>query len=156
MRARRARSPPRPLHVLPQILPVYCPRCLQREGALNLERRALVVDDDTGIRILVTRILERHGFAVDTARDGVEAIERLLQQDYEVITLDLMMPRMDGFGVVRYLNDHMPGKLPHVIVMTAYGTDARQEVCPPVMRFVDKPFDIDALLGEATGPGQRT
>ena len=116
---------------------------------MSAERRALVVDDDVGIRILVTRVLQRHGFTVDTARDGAEAIEQILQHDYRVITLDLMMPRIDGFGVVKYLTDHMPEKLQSVIVMTAFGKHALHQVCPPVTRFVEKPFDIELLLAEA-------
>lgn len=109
-------------------------------------QRALVVDDDAGIRILVTRLLSRKGFEVDSARDGAEAIEKMLQRDYAVITLDLMMPRIDGEAVVRYLVQHKPEKLGNVIVMTAFGTAALEKVCPPVGRFIEKPFDIDALV----------
>ncbi len=118
---------------------------------MNGERRALVVDDDAAIRILVTRILQKQCFQVDAARDGAEAIEKLLQHDYDVIALDLMMPRIDGFGVVRYLIEHMPAKLENVIVMTAFGQNALHKVCPPVTRFVEKPFDIASLIAETTG-----
>jgi CheY-like chemotaxis protein len=116
---------------------------------MNAERRALVVDDDASIRVLVTRILVRHGFKVDTARDGAEAIEKVLGHSYNVITLDLMMPRIDGVGVVKYLAEHQPEALSHVIVMTAFGPNALEKVCPPVVRFVEKPFDINALLAQA-------
>jgi CheY-like chemotaxis protein len=116
-------------------------------------RLALVADDDAAIRILVTRILERHGYHVDAARDGAEAIEKLLQRDYCVIALDLMMPRIDGVGVVKYLSEHMPDKLQRVVVMTAYGKTALPRVCPPVTRFVEKPFDIEALLAETAQAG---
>jgi DNA-binding NtrC family response regulator len=112
-------------------------------------QRALVVDDDAGIRILVARVLSRKGFEVDSARDGAEAIEKMLQHDYAVIALDVMMPRIDGVAVVRYLVQHKPEKLGQVIVMTAYGAAALEKVCPPVGRFIEKPFDIDALVAEA-------
>lgn len=112
---------------------------------MSQEQRALVVDDDAGIRILVARVLARKGFEVDTACDGAEAIEKLLQHDYAVVTLDLMMPRIDGAAVVRYLVQHKPEKLGNVIVMTAFGAAALEKVCPPVARFIEKPFDIDAL-----------
>jgi CheY-like chemotaxis protein len=112
-------------------------------------RRALVVDDDAAIRVLVTRILVRHGFTVDTARDGAEAIEKVLEHPYNLITLDLMMPRIDGVAVVKYLSEHRPEMLSHVIVMTAFGPSALEKVCPPVVRFVEKPFDINALLAQA-------
>ena len=116
---------------------------------MSAERHALVVDDDAGIRILVTRVLTRNGFVVDSARDGAEAIEMLLQRDYCVIALDLMMPRIDGFAVVRYLMKHHPEKLGSVIVMTAFGAQALHKVCPPVARFLEKPFDIEKLIAEA-------
>ena len=112
-------------------------------------QRALVVDDDVAIRILVARVLSRNGFSVDSARDGAEAIEKMLQHDYAVITLDLMMPRIDGRSVVRYLAEHDPEKLRKVIVMTAFGASALESVCPPVLRFIEKPFDIDRLVAEA-------
>jgi CheY-like chemotaxis protein len=117
-------------------------------------QRALVVDDDAGIRILVARVLTRHGFTVDSARDGAEAIEKMLQHDYTVITLDLMMPRIDGVAVVRYLVQHKPEKLASVIVMTAFGPAAFDQVCPPVSRFLEKPFDIDRLTAHARECGE--
>ncbi|HEX7708899.1 MAG TPA: response regulator [Thermoanaerobaculia bacterium] len=116
---------------------------------MSSPRRALVVDDDAGIRILVTRILSRNGFLVDSARDGAEAIEQLLKHDYSIIALDLMMPRIDGFAVVRYVATHLPEKLPNVIVMTAFGSSALPQVCPPAVRFIEKPFDIERFIAEA-------
>jgi CheY-like chemotaxis protein len=112
-------------------------------------RRALVVDDDLAIRILVTRILSREGFTVDSACDGAEAIEKMLENDYAMITLDLMMPRLDGEGVVKFLVEHHPEELRKIVVMTAFGTGARDRVCPPVKRFLDKPFEVNALLAQA-------
>lgn len=117
---------------------------------MAVERRALVVDDDPGIRVLVTRILTRNGFLVEAARDGGEAIEKVLQHDYDVITLDLMMPRIDGFAVVKYLTEHRPEMLANVIVVTAFGPNVIEKVCPPIVRVVEKPFDLNALVAEAT------
>ena len=111
--------------------------------------RALVVDDDAAIRILVTRILTREGYTVDPVRDGGEAIEMVLQHEYDVIALDLMMPRIDGHGVIRYLIEHRPELLDKVIVMTAGGPRMLTKVCPPVGRFLEKPFDVERLLAEA-------
>jgi CheY-like chemotaxis protein len=117
---------------------------------MSLERRALVVDDDAGIRILVKHILARNNFSVDLARDGAEAIEKLTQQDYDVIVLDIMMPRIDGSGVVEYLSKFQPENIARVIVMTAFGSSAFNRVSPPVGRILEKPFDINHLLREVT------
>lgn len=121
---------------------------------MSVRRRALVVDDDAGIRILVARVLARKGFEVDAARDGAEALEKMLQHDYAVVTLDLMMPRIDGVAVVRYLLQHQPQKLGNVIVMTAFGAAALEKVCPPVARFIEKPFDIEQLVAQAIECGE--
>ena len=112
-------------------------------------RRALVIDDDAGIRVLVSRILERNEFDVDAARDGAEGIEKLAQADYGVIVLDLMMPRLDGVAVVKYLSQYCPEKLPNVIVATAFGSAAVEQVCPPVLHFLEKPFDVATLVSRA-------
>ena len=117
---------------------------------MSLDRKALVVDDDAGIRLLVRRILMKERFDVDLASDGAEAIEKIIANDYAVIILDLMMPRIDGITVVRYLADHMPTKLASVIVMTAFGASALRQVCPPVGRFLEKPFDVSHLINEVT------
>jgi two-component system response regulator MprA len=113
-------------------------------------RKALVVDDDAGVRLLLKRILFRNDFDVDLAGDGAAAIEKILANDYAVIVLDLMMPRIDGRGVIRYLSNNMPEKLPNVIVVSAFGASALAEVTPSVSRFLEKPFDIDRLVREVT------
>ena len=113
-------------------------------------KKALVVDDDAAIRILVTKILGRHGFAVDAVADGAAAIEQLIQHEYTVIVLDLMMPRIDGFGVIHYIADHTPEMFDRVIVMTAFGPSVAEKICPPVVRFIHKPFDVERLISEAT------
>jgi len=117
---------------------------------MSLERKALVVDDDAGVRLLIKRILSTNGFSVDLARDGAEAIEKIATADYDVIILDLMMPRINGRTVVYYLSDHAPEELRKVIVMTAFGKSGIDEVCPPVGRHIEKPFDINHLLREVT------
>ena len=117
---------------------------------MSLERKALVVDDDAGVRLLVKRILSTNGFLVDLARDGAEAIEKIAAADYDVIILDLMMPRINGSGVVHYLSDHAPEELRKVIILSAFGQSAINEVCPPVGRHLEKPFDINRLLREVT------
>ena len=110
--------------------------------------KALVVDDDAGVRILVKKILQRNDFDVDVAGDGAAAIEKILQNDYHVIVLDLMMPRLDGRAVIHYLSKHSPEKLGNVIVMSAFGASALGEVTAPIGRYIEKPFDIERLVRE--------
>lgn len=105
----------------------------------------LVVDDDDAIRTMVERVLRREQFEVECARDGFEAIEKLTRNDYATVLLDLMMPRVDGHGVLRFLEKH-PAPAP-VIVMTANmhgGSEAAD--AKPVFRVLSKPFDISELI----------
>ena len=109
--------------------------------------RILVVDDDDAIRVMVERVLRRERYEVDSARDGFEAIEKLSHNDYGTILLDLMMPRIDGHGVLQYLEKHRPEVARSVIIMTANlpsGTDAANR--QPIFRVLSKPFDIQQLV----------
>ena len=111
------------------------------------KKKILVVDDDDAIRAMVERVLRREHFEVESARDGFEAIEKLAQSDYSTILLDLMMPRVDGHGVIRYLEAERPTDRPSVIVMTANlqgAIDTAQS--KPVFRVIPKPFDIRQLI----------
>jgi DNA-binding response OmpR family regulator len=109
--------------------------------------RILVVDDDDAIRTMVERILRRERFVVESARDGFEAIEKLARNDYGTILLDLMMPRVDGLGVLRYLQTEREAPAPRVIVMTANRQGAAETAAEPaVVRVLPKPFDIGELV----------
>ena len=109
------------------------------------KKRVLVVDDDDAIRAMVERVLKREQYEVESARDGFEAIEKLTRNDYTTVLLDLMMPRVDGHGVLRYLEERP--KAPPVIVMTANLQGAHETAsAPPVFRILSKPFDIRQLV----------
>lgn len=106
--------------------------------------RALVVDDDEPIRTMIARVLARDGFEVESARDGKEAIEVLDSGgDFDFVILDLMMPRVDGFGVLRYLKEHRPDRLSSVVLATAMYSD--HIASEPVAGVLTKPFDVGDL-----------
>jgi DNA-binding response OmpR family regulator len=108
--------------------------------------KVLVVDDDQSIRQLVCTIVEREGFEVDCAADGGEAIDLLEKNSYSVILLDLMMPRVDGFGVIGFLKDHQGEAKPIVLVITAYADQKFKEVDPTVVAgVIRKPFEVADL-----------
>jgi CheY-like chemotaxis protein len=120
------------------------------EGELSAESgrgKVLVVDDDDSIRMMVERVLRREHFDVESARDGFEAIEKLEHNRYATILLDLMMPRVDGHGVLRFLETNDPSQQPTVIVMTANLQGASETArAKPVFRVLPKPFDIRQLI----------
>jgi DNA-binding response OmpR family regulator len=103
------------------------------------------VDDEPAIRALVAKIVDRAGFPVDSARDGAEAIEKLDAREYAVVVVDLMMPNIDGFGLIEYLKTRR-NERPAVIVISAGDPGAfRQLDGAMVHSIVRKPFDIDVL-----------
>ena len=112
--------------------------------------RALVVDDDDSIRAMLAKIVERLDFEVDTARDGIEAIEKLdHEDDYSVVVLDLMMPRADGFAVLRHMEANKDPLLRCTIVASAVPTsEILKRFDAPVFRIHAKPFDISALMND--------
>lgn len=111
------------------------------------KKKVLVVDDDDAIRNMVERVLRREEFEVESARDGYEAIEKLTRNDYATVLLDLMMPRVDGHGVLRYIEEKHEVEKPWVIVMTANHNGASATATArPVFRVLSKPFDIRQLV----------
>ena len=113
------------------------------------KKRALVVDDDDPIRAMLAKVVERQNLEVDTARDGVEAIERIDEDGYSVILLDLMMPRVDGYGVLKHLEAHHPGKLRCTIIASAVPeSEILKQFDMPVFRIHAKPFDMAKLIAD--------
>ena len=112
-------------------------------------KRALVVDDDDPIRTMLTKIVERQDLEVDAARDGEEAIQRIAGDGYSIILLDLMMPRVDGFGVLKYMHEHHPEKLSRTIVASAIPeSEILRRFNHPVYRIHTKPFDVQRLIAD--------
>lgn len=108
--------------------------------------RVLVADDDFAIRQLVCTILQREGLEVDCVADGAEAIEKLEEQEYAVLLLDLMMPRVDGFGVVAHLAANPPSQKPVVLIISAYADHKYREVDANIVSGVlRKPFEVAEL-----------
>ena len=106
-------------------------------------KRVLVADDDDSIRRLLITLVRRENLEVDAAADGQEAIALLKQKRYDVILLDLMMPRVDGFGVVEYLRTHTTEPKPVVLVITAYADQTFKEVDSDIVAgVIRKPFEV--------------
>src|SRR5438309_9533278 len=109
--------------------------------------RVLVVDDEEPIRILIQRLLSKHGFSVETAQDGAAAIDKIAHENFDAVVLDLMMPRIDGFTVLRQLIDSDPGLVSRTVVATAYPKDVASRQLDEVCQVIIKPFDTKELVG---------
>ncbi|HEX6208867.1 MAG TPA: response regulator transcription factor [Actinomycetota bacterium] len=104
-----------------------------------MSERVLVVDDEPIVREVLGRYLEREGFEVGTAADGEEAIERFADAPPDLVVLDLMMPKLDGAGVLSWIRRRAPTP---VIMLTARGEETDRVVGLEMGAddYVTKPF----------------
>ncbi|HYO77492.1 MAG TPA: response regulator [Thermoanaerobaculia bacterium] len=108
--------------------------------------RILVVDDHEPIRTLIQRLLRtEEGFITDEAKNGRVALARVAETPYDVITLDLMMPELDGFGFLAELERTRPELSSRVVVMTACSNGTLEQV-PAKYTVLTKPFNAAELL----------
>jgi two-component system chemotaxis response regulator CheY len=92
-------------------------------GSTGLQRRILVVDDSSLVRLYYRDTLEKAGFQVEQAINGIEAMEKLLAQPFDLVIVDVNMPRMDGFSFLRMLRRSAPdiATLPALVITTEAG-----------------------------------
>jgi len=109
----------------------------------------LVVDDSVTVRKVTTRLLERHGMEVRTAKDGVDAMEILQEYRPDVMLLDIEMPRMDGFEVATQMRHDSKLKDVPIIMITSRTGDKHKEraMAIGVTDYMGKPFQEEKLLG---------
>jgi len=112
-----------------------------------LPPRILVVEDDDPIRALLVTALRRRGpVVIDTARDGVDAIERLAANQYAVVVVDLMMPRMNGYELIERIGGMILASRPVLFVMTAFDIRSPDLNCRIFHGIIRKPFDLDTVV----------
>lgn len=110
--------------------------------------RVLIADDDPGVRDLLVARLEIAGYQTVIARDGREAMTRIKATKPDAMILDIGMPKMDGFDVLRALQVEKPkGDLP-VMVLTARGqpSDVKAAIALGAKDYLAKPFNSITLL----------
>ena len=107
--------------------------------------RILIVDDEKVIREGVARALSGRGFTVDKAESGERGIEMIKQSGFDIVLLDLMMPGIDGFGVLEWVKEHEPQI--QVIVVTGFATVSKAVTAMKqgAFDFVGKPFTPDYI-----------
>ena len=121
-------------------------RSLQRQ-ALVAVPLVLIVEDDIAIRTLIVAALKREPITVHTANDGLAALECVRENDYAVILLDLMMPRLNGYEFLDGLDAVRPAAQPVIIVMTAFESTALRKLpANRVHAVLHKPFDVDRVV----------
>ena len=120
-----------------------------------MNEKILVVDDDPDILDAVTMILESQGYQVVTAQDGIEALANLKAEKPDLMILDLLMPKMDGFAVCTELQDPRWSKYREIpiLILTSVREDASRRryeletgLRLDVDDYVEKPMSPDILL----------
>jgi DNA-binding response OmpR family regulator len=107
-------------------------------------RRILLVDDDDSVRTSIGNVLEMEGYAVVAAHDGHHAVELAAQEEFDLVLLDLNMPRKNGWDTFEELTREHP--LLPVVVITARPNQLFTAVGAGAGALVEKPMDIPTLL----------
>ena len=121
---------------------------IDREMAQQYPLRILVTEDNIVNQKVALRLLERLGYRADVAGNGLEAIEALERQTYDVILMDVQMPEMDGLQASREINARWPVMRPRIVAMTANATveDRRQCIEAGMDDYVAKPVRMGELV----------
>lgn len=101
--------------------------------------KVLIVEDDPSTRALLKALIQTMGCEVDEAGDGLQALEKLGEEDYSVILLDIVLPKLSGTAVMDRLHEVDPGKLERVIVVTGLNVDDIRKLFPTVCHALTKP-----------------
>ena len=110
-----------------------------------MQPKILVVDDDPSLRQMLTTVLTAQGYTVQSAEDGLAAVEAVQETFFDLILMDIRMPRLDGIGALERIKEISPG-IP-VIIMTAYAAvdTAIQALKTGAYDYLTKPLDLDEL-----------
>ncbi len=114
--------------------------------------KILIVDDDAGIRLLLSKFLQRQGFEIITAEDGLEGVEMAKEHHPDLVLLDVVMPRMNGLTAARLIKFYKPLSDVPIIFLTA--KDAQKEIdlaeAARADVYITKPFDVRQVVEVVT------
>lgn len=120
---------------------------------MNAQPRIMVVDDDPDILDALTTILGTQPYTIETARDGVECVDKVRAEIPDLIVLDLLMPKKDGFAVVRELRENPRYAGIPILILTSVREDASRRryeletgLAMNVQDYVEKPVSPQDLL----------
>jgi PAS domain S-box-containing protein len=123
------------------------PRRIEPEMALRLPLRILLAEDNMVNQKVALRVLQKFGYRADVAGNGIETVEAVKRQPYDIVFMDVQMPEMDGLEATRYIRaEKVQGSL-HIIAMTANASKEDREEClaAGMDGFISKPVRIEEL-----------
>jgi len=110
--------------------------------------RVLAIDDETDILRLIRIKLEKEGFEVITASDGEEGVEKVLAEEPDIIIVDVMMPRKDGYQVIEEIREELGNEAPPAIILSIRGgaADIARGLAAGAIDYITKPFSPSELI----------
>ncbi len=113
---------------------------------MGISYRVLIVDDKEAIREFLVSLLSKHGHHCETAKDGIEAMEKIKKDSFDAVVADIVMPNMDGMTLTKELAILYPD-LP-VMVMTGHAEEhsAESAIAAGAREFIKKPFSLDEFI----------
>jgi CheY-like chemotaxis protein len=110
-------------------------------------KRVLVADDQAHVIRVVKLKLEHSGYAVDTAKNGLEALEKLRRDRYDVLITDMEMPRMDGQALCNAMHAELTDGVPLTLIVTGKTDEPLRQWASslPNTRFLEKPLSLRSL-----------
>ena len=117
----------------------------QRRGLTDL--RILLVEDNAVNQVLAMSMLQKLGATADLAQDGAEAVEKVRSGQYELILMDMQMPRMDGLNATRAIRGLTDVRQPRIVALTANAMQSDRQACldAGMDDFLSKPFQLGEL-----------
>ena len=106
----------------------------------------LVADDEAGIRWILRDILENEHYTVEEAEDGEDALAKIRRQHYDLVLLDIKMPKLDGMEVLEIVALEMPKLVVVMISAHSMAETAIEAIRHGAFAFIEKPPDLDHLL----------
>ena len=121
---------------------------MDREMAKEHPLRILLAEDNQVNQKLALRILEQMGYRADVASNGIEAVESIERQKYDVVLMDVQMPEMDGLDATRSIRNLTETTQPHIIAMTANAMEGDREMCiaAGMNDYISKPIRVNELV----------
>jgi CheY-like chemotaxis protein/HPt (histidine-containing phosphotransfer) domain-containing protein len=131
---------------------------LDPELAEKYPLRILVAEDNPVNQKLALRLLEKLGYRADVAGNGIEAIQAIEMQTYDLVLMDVQMPEMDGLEATRRIVERWPGERPQIVAMTADAMQGDRERCleAGMDEYLTKPIRTDELVGALREASIRT
>jgi CheY-like chemotaxis protein len=121
---------------------------MDKEMAKEHPLRILLAEDNAVNQKLAIRILEQMGYRADVASNGLEAVESIERQLYDVILMDIQMPEMDGLDAAKSIRKLKDAAQPHIIAMTANAMEGDREMCiaAGMDDYISKPIRVNELV----------